>query len=554
MKASLINLANRKNNASGEIVAFGQEQRKKELLENIIPPQYAENHIKRTCHIHDLEYYDVTYNCIGISVENLIGNKTRSFRSMLSALHRAIVELTNLQSGGIGIINFDSDIAMYLKDEDDSEIIKSFKDFFINLNICTRKGCEKPYVTFNFGLDTSMKGQRVSTLMLDAYLTGDEDGNPFIFPNLVFKLKSGVNIEPDTPNYALYMKSLSVTAKRMVPTYFNCDSKINRDYASSRIGIMGCRSRVVSNINGREGSLNRGNVASVTLNLVQMAYQAVGNFTLFYSILDANMKAAKELLLHRFETLISNGLFADYYDRGYYLDADVHDARKMLKNGTLSIGFIGLWDAVAVMCGIDSLSIEDINKYYEEAYGIIEHMRTFIDKCTDEEGLNFSLLASAAEGVTGSFAKYDEEHLGREFTACKKGFYTNSFHVPVGLEVNYRKKIDIESNFHKLCNGGSITYVEMKEMPCGNIEAVQEIVEYAYSHDCNYIGINFPMDNCLDCGYVGRVAGRCPKCNSENIRRLRRVSGYLAEENCFTKGKRKELMERKVHYINGMAD
>ncbi len=547
MSTKFIELANRKKNASGEIVDVGQDYKKSDVLNHVVPEKYKMNHINRTCHIHDLEYYDVTYNCIGISVSNLIGDRNRNFRNMISALHRAIVELTNMQSGGIGFINFDSDIAPYIGNESDAEIIESFRELFLNLNMNTRKGCEKPYVTFNFGLDTSTKGRRAVSLLLDAFEKGDERGNPFIFPNLVFKLKGGINVEKTSQNYDLYMKALGITAKRMIPTYFNCDSSSNREYMGEIIGVMGCRTRVVTNVNGQEGALNRGNVACVTLNLVQFAYQSVGNISNFYELLKEKLEDAKELLLHRFDTLSEKGLFDDYYDKKYYLGAEKHHAREMLMNGTLSIGFIGLWDAIATLHGIEITSAEDMYDYYEEAYEIIQYMRDYTDALTKEKGLNFSLLASAAEGVTGNFAQYDSTHLGKTFHACKKGYYTNSFHVPVSINISYKDKIDLEGRFHKLCNGGSITYVEIKEMPGRNVEAIQEIVEYAYENDCNYIGINFPMDNCMVCGYTGKIIDQCPCCKSDKVRRLRRVSGYLSEESKFTTGKKKELSERRSH-------
>lgn len=539
-------LANRKKNASGEIIEAGQNSRKNYVL-NSIPKKYARKHITRTCHIHDLEYYYLMYNCIGVSVYDLVKRKDGSFRSCINALHRAIVELTNIQSGGIGFINFDSDIAPYITNESDDEIIEIFHEFFLNLNMSTRKGCEKPYVTFNFGLDTRVNGKRAMFLMLDAFEKGDDKGNPFVFPNMVFKIKSGVNLEENTENHDLYIKALSITSKRMIPTYFNCDSVSNSLFSSETIGIMGCRTRVSTNVNGKKGSLNRGNVACVTLNLVQMAYQSDHDMNKFYTILDENLADARDVLLHRFRTLCDQGMFDEYYSKRYYMGAESNNAYEMLKNGTLSIGFIGLWDAMAVLkgCAIDSVAI--MNEYFAEAMDIIVHMREYTDKTTKEENLNFSLLASAAEGVTGNFAQNDSINFGKDFDECHKGYYTNSFHVPVNMNISFKDKIAIEGKFHRFCNGGAITYVELKEMPGRNVEAVQEIIEYAYKNDCNYIGINFPMDNCLDCGYTGRIWGQCPWCKSVKIRRLRRVSGYLSEEDSFSTGKRKELNERKFH-------
>ena len=161
--------------------------------------------------------------------------------------------------------------------------------------------------------------------------------------------------------------------------------------------------------------------------------------------------------------------------------------------------------------------------------------------------MNFSLLASAAEGVSGNFASYDMKHIGKGMYVSEKGYYSNSFHVPVDVEADYTEKIHFEGRFHHLCNGGSITYIELKEMPYGNQEAIKEIIEYAYMNDCNYIGINFPMDNCNECAFIGKISDRCPKCGSNNIRRLRRVSGYLAEVDRFVKGKKFELFDRLNH-------
>jgi len=543
----MIDLANRKHNALGEIVEAGQNYRKNYVLNNVIPSKNARKHNTRTCHIHDLECYDVTYNCIGVSVADLIGNKFRSFRNMIAALHREIVELTNMQSGGIGFINFDGDIASYITNESDTEIVEAFRDLFLNLNMNTRKGCEKPYVTFNFGLDTSRNGRRAVRLMLEAYEQGDDKGNPFVFPNLVFKMKSDINVEASSVNHDLYLQALKVTAKRMVPTYFNCDSSSNSGYLADSIGIMGCRTRVVSNINGKEGALNRGNIACVTLNLVQLAYQADRSVETFLKMLEENLSDAKELLLHRLWTLCEKGSLTDHYKKRYYLEAEKENAYEMLKNGTLSIGFIGLWDAISVLMNEDITDVWVMKKHYKIAYSIISFMREYINRITMEEHLNFSLLASAAEGVTGNFAQYDSVNLGLDYDICKKGFYTNSFHVPVHLQINYKEKIDMEGNFHRLCNGGSITYVELKEMPGMNYEAVKEVVEYACKNDCNYVGINFPMDNCMECGYTGRITDTCPCCTSGKIRRLRRVSGYLSEDKSFTSGKQRELSSRVSH-------
>lgn len=548
MNKSGKDLANSTGNAAGAIVKVGEETVKKHLLDSVIPPKASQNHRNRTVHIHDMEYYSITYNCIGIRVADLIGTDARSFGSVLRSLSRAIVWLTNIQSGGIGFLDFDSDMASFLDEKySDTQAVEDIREFFYDLNCFTRKGCEKPYVTFNFGLNTSDGGRRVTKLLLEAYSKGDERGNPFIFPNLVFKLKKETNVSENSPNHDLYQKALSVTARRMVPTYFNCDSPANRNAPSNNIGIMGCRTRVVSNLYGEDSGLNRGNIACVTMNLVQMAFRSNGSLEKFLELIDSAMEDSKDLLLHRFETLASNADFSEMKLHKVYLDQDKADVHDMLRNGTLSIGFIGLWDALSVLHEKKWNSVEDMLPFKDEAFSIVKFMRERTDDYTQKNKLNFSLLASAAEGVSGSFAEHDSACELRGSEVCQKGYYTNSFHIPVFIEASYIEKVDMEASFHELCNGGSITYVEMEEMPGRNVEAVQEVVEYAWEKGCNYIGINFPLDNCNDCGFTGRISGLCPKCSSENIRRLRRVSGYLAEEDRFTNGKKQEMRQRIPH-------
>lgn len=538
-----VHQANYSNSPAASLISYAQKQRKAEILRDMVPQKLRHYHEERTIHLHDLEYYDLTYNCIGVSVQDLVGESPMPFSQMLRALGRQIVELTNLQSGGIGFINFDGDAACYLGTEEDGEIIEAFHELFLDLNVNSRRGAEKPYVTFNFGLATTPSGRRISRLMLKAYLLGDAQGHPLIFPNLVFKIKSGVNYESETANHDLLLEALSVTAKRMVPTYFNCDSSANRDFDAETIGIMGCRTRVATNVNGKIGALNRGNIASTTINLVQIAHCANGSLDRFFTLLEEIMVEVKNGLLHRMEVLCEQADFTALYKKSCYLNSEKCDAYDMLRNGTLSIGFIGLWDAVATLHQTSFSTAEEMLPYRDEAYRIVFQMREFTDKATKEEHLNFSLLASAAEGATGRFAKHDQEFI----EAAQKGFYTNSCHVPVDVSIDCFQKCEFEAPFHALCNGGAITYIEFEEMPTGNVEAVSEVVFYAYNADCNYIGINFPIDNCRHCGHVGRIMDVCPVCGSSAVRRLRRVSGYLSEDGSFTIGKRHELAWRISH-------
>ncbi len=539
-------LANRADTASGVFSEEGRRSITEHLLSSIIPSVSVQEHMSCTSHIHDLEYYNVSHNCIGISARQFIGEGNWSFATALNRLHRALVAITNMQSGGIGIINADSDLSEYIGNETDEVIMESFCMLFENLNLFTRKGCERPYITFNIGLDTSEKGRRVTRLILETFLRGDSDGHPFIFPNIVFKLSDSVNLDKCSPNHDLFRLAAKVTAKRMVPTYFNCDNSLNADYPSELLGIMGCRSRVAANIAGERGAIGRGNIACSTINLPQIAVRAEGNLNNFKNILSEVMEHTAELLMHRFNILCKSDLVPEIFSLGIYKNSESGNAVEMYRNGTLSIGFIGLWDAVSILYNVNIETTEEFRHNFSKAYEIVDTMSCFVKEKGTETGMNFSLLASAAEGVTGRFAAYDKEHWNNN--ACIRGFYTNSFHIPVDKDIYFMDKIDLEAPFHKLCDGGCITYVEFAEIPGENVEAVIEAIRYAHDNDCNYFGINFPLDYCNDCDWSGSTVDKCPICGSENVTKLRRVSGYLSKDSNFTSGKKAELLLRHKHF------
>ncbi len=540
-------LANATMNACGRIVKAGEDSEKNRILREIVPEAHRKAHEQRLCHMHDLEFYDTSYNCIGINVSDLLGNKPYTFREAVRKLNREIIGLTNIQAGGIGFLNFDADMSVYVNDETVEELAEELRELFFDLNTYSRKGCEKAYVTFNFGITATEVGRKVALALLKAHGLGDESGNPFVFPNLVFKLHKEINADEMSPNHDIYLEALKATSRKMVPTYFNCDSSGNRNADPTKIGIMGCRTRVVDNLYGEKSGLKRGNIACVTLNLVQMAYDSVNDVEHFLSLVKDAMNNAKESLIFRYKALMDKADFSEIYKRRIYKDSEDQDAELAFRNGTLSIGFIGLWDALSVIHARKWNHLSDMEVYLDEAFHIVHVMREMTDFFIKETGMNFSLLASAAEGVSGSFAVYDAAHAGKDMPVAEKGYYSNSFHVPVDVATDFVEKIKFEGMFHHLCNGGSITYVELEEMPDSNVEAVREIIEYAYENDCNYVGINFPLDNCNRCGYIGRIASDCPCCGGSDIRRLRRVSGYLAEADRFVKGKKFELLDRVNH-------
>lgn len=375
----LRNLANSNMNASGVVVKAGEDVEKKRILSLVVPEKDRIAHEGKLIHMHDLEFYDTTYNCIGVNVAKLIGSADMSFSVAVRRLNRAIISLTNVQAGGIGFLDFDTDMASYVKKESIEELSRELRELYMDLNAFCRKGCEKAYVTFNFGLGCCNAARKVGFAMLKAYEMGDEYGKPFIFPNLVFKMQALINVNEGTQNHDVYLAALKSTSKRMVPTYFNCDSSSNETADPTKIGIMGCRTRVVDNLYGEKSGLNRGNVACVTINLVQIAYQSAGNMELFLNSLRKVMNDAKESLIYRYNVLLENADFSEVYHMNIYKDSESKNAELTFRNGTLSIGFIGLWDALSVVHCKEWNSIEEMEDCLEEAFHVVNFMRTIVN-------------------------------------------------------------------------------------------------------------------------------------------------------------------------------
>lgn len=540
-------LANCEANASSRIIQLG-EQEKKSRLSSVIPTRLYEKHEKCQFHIHDMEFYDITYNCIGVNSSDLIVSAS-NFHDAILKLAYGITALSNQQSGGIGLINFDGDLSQYIGIESEYEVQNEFATLLSLLNFPLRKGCEKAYVTLNFGLCTTEKGKLLTRCLLNAYR---ESGQAF--PNLVFKVKESINRSEGSPNSDLFRLSCEVTAECMNPTYLNMDAAFNREFDSDRFGIMGCRTRMGENRFGDSGALHRGNIAATSINLVQIASRNRDNLPAFYEELSCVMLNAMELLLHRFNTLChAEKATLTHLKAGcLYQGFDAKNNTHMLKNGTLSIGFIGLWDAVMTLFGLTEFPTEDLEKWRNMGLDIVCQMRKLTDQFATEHQLNISLLASSGEGISGRFPQYDIANDTCDSFVAKKGFYTNSFHIPVDLAVNCFRKIDLEAPFHKLCNGGHITYVELNEMPLGNGSAIQDLVDYALSRNIGYFGVNYPLDICPSCGAKGTFDQSCPVCGNNHINHLRRVSGYLSEQDSFTSGKQSELYCRTAH--NGYVD
>ncbi len=304
---------------------------------------------------------------------------------------------------------------------------------------------------------------------------------------------------------------------------------------------------------GKRSSVGRGNIDNISINLPRLALETMKEYPgatteerikHFTARWDAVAGVTKDILLDRFyktcerkpEDFTTNA-------RHHLWKEDFTDIPSVFKHGTLSLGFIGMSEAFEILTG--SRFYEEPNTYVS-ALGFTKHMREYCDFLRGQYQLNFSLLATSGELISGRFIDIDREIFGDELEIFKKGFYTNSFHINVDSDLSAFKKIKMEGIFHEFCNGGCITYVELGEAPLSNDEGLQEYIECAISSGVHYMGFNFPKDICNDCGVSG-VFDTCPVCGNDNITRIRRVSGYLEVLDGFTKGKKNEEKTRRAN-------
>ncbi len=550
MKNSKIDNASQRKMYVGRIFDVGNTYVKQEILKNI-NKKYSALHEKGYIHIHDLEAFDLTYNCLSPLIKNVDINHLSDqsdiakLMGLFETLEQITLELGNEQSGGIGYGNFDCDVAFLIRKlkinySDNEDLIYCLIDNFLKFWNNTRERCGQMsyYVSLNLGLDTSELGRFISHMTLDAF---NKSSVEFYKPNIIFKVKKGVNLFEGDPNYDLLKKSIRTTCKKMIPTYLLCDAEQNRDSDPRDLSIMGCRTRILANINGPQTSLGRGNIANVTINLPRLALeskQSTNALNVFNKEVFNIMDDVAIILLERFSNIAKVDIknFFCNVENEFWCKKFDHE---VFKQGTLSIGFIGLSEAMEILLGKKFWLSKDS---YETAIGLIAGMREKTDSYTNKYGLNFSLLAPAAEAVSGRFPKLDLLEFNN--TIINKGYYTNSFHVEVSDGINPFDKIKYEGPFHSLCNGGSITYIELSEAPQKNYEAICELIKHAIKYNVNYLGFNFPLDSCNECKLRG-IFDICPHCHSSNILRIRRVSGYLEILDYFADGKKQETLNRK---------
>ena len=582
--------ANVGNNFSSKLLRIASESNKWHNLYNM-PKHLAKAHELGELYFHDLDSYNLTTNCLHIPTGEVLSRGFNTGYGTIKAPKRietaAELSCILLQStqndmfGGQSHPDFDNDMAQFVeptrneireellelgieeKRLDDlvekklrSRIHQAMQGVVYNLNTMhSRAGSQVPFSSVNLGIPNSNDAALICEIFLREYEKGLGKGEQPIFPNIIFRVKKGVNREQDDPYYYLFKIACEVASKRMNPTFMNIDADFNKEYYDKGYipATMGCRTYLMKNVNGEPGCKGRGNIAPITINLPRIGIEANKDINKFFEILQNRLTLAKEALLHRYSILKNLKVKDLPFVAGQGLMRGSEDLmpddsiEPILKQGTWAIGFIGLAETLYALIGSHNGETDEARNL---GLKIIKFIRGYTDKLVEETQLNWSCYATPAEGLSGKFIKKDKKIYGIIKGVTDKEYYTNSFHIPVNYNISIKDKIDIEAPYHKLCNAGHISYIELDDSP--SPEVIMEIINYAYKRtNISYIGINFHIRYCKECGTsIENNLNLCPKCNSKNIQGISRVTGYLSLDERFGPGKYEERLDRRSHTGN----
>lgn len=568
----------------GAMLQYGANSAKEYNLAYLVKPDIAELHRSGWIHIHDLDFYAWTTTCTQIELRKLFkdGFNTghghlrapKSIGSYAALAAIAIQSNQNDQHGGQSVVDFDYAMAEGVRytfdkhkidglkiynslnvnwsDEDrdiwigDYAYHKTIRDtyqamegFIHNLNTMhSRAGAQVPFSSINYGTDTSWEGRLAIEQLLLATEAGLGQGETPIFPIQIFRVKEGVNYNPEDPNYDLFKLAMKVSAKRLFPNFAFIDAPFNLQYykpghPESEVAYMGCRTRVMGNVYDptREVAPGRGNLSFTSINLPRLGIVADGNVNQFFKLLDGMLDTTMQQLLDRYEIQASRIArnFPFLMGEGVWMDSESlgpdDKVGEVLKHGTLSIGFCGLAECLVALIGKHHGESEEAQ---ELGLKIVSYIRNYCDRKSKELGMNVTCLATPAESLAGRLLRADKKEFGVIEGITDREYYTNSFHVPVYYQLPAIKKIDIEAPYHALTNAGHISYVELDGDPTKNLAAFERIVRHMKEAGIGYGSINHPVDRDPLCGYNGIINDVCPCCGrtetveiKETIRRIK---------------------------------
>ncbi len=465
-------------------------------------------------------------------------------------------EATRIQEFTVSHSNKETDKATY----------QAMEAFIHNLNTMhSRAGAQVPFSSINYGLDTSAEGRMVIKNLLLTTESGLGNGETPIFPIQILKIKEGINYNESDPNYDIFKLACRVSAKRLFPNFSFIDAPFNLQYYkegdyNTEVAYMGCRTRVMSNNydSDKERTSGRGNLSFTSINLPRLGILSNGDLDKFFSMLDDKIELIKSQLLHRLEVQSSKRAlnYPFLMGQGVWIDSETlkpeDEVREVIRHGSLTLGFIGLAETLISLIGCHHGESE---RAQELGLKIVSHIRKRADEASAETGLNFTLIATPAEGLSGRFVRMDKKRFGTIAGVTDKDYYTNSFHVPVYYKISAFEKIKIEAKYHELTNGGHISYVELDGDPSKNLEAFEQIIRCMKESGIGYGSINHPVDRDPICGYTGVIEDKCPHCGRKEFEegkpgfeRIRRITGYLVGTvDRFNDAKQAEVKARVKH-------
>ena len=456
---------------------------------------------------------------------------------------------------------------------------QAMEAFIHNMNtIHSRGGNQVVFSSINYGTDTSAEGRCVMREILLSTYEGVGGGETAIFPIQIWKKKRGVNYLPEDRNFDLYQLACKVTARRFFPNFLNLDASFNQSDEwkaddpkryEHEVATMGCRTRVFENRFGPKTSIGRGNISFTTINLVRLAIESMKEAgdghreheatDLFFAKLDHLLEIAAKQLDERFQfqkTAMAKQfplLMKSLWLGGDKLKSD-DTIESVINQGTLGIGFIGLAECLVALVGKHHGESEEAQKL---GLKIVTYMRDRINDFCERYHHNYSVLATPAEGLAGRFTKRDRKDFGRIPGITDRDYYTNSNHVPVYYKCSARHKAEIEAPYHNLTRGGHIFYVEIDGDATHNPQVIMSVVDMMDRLDMGYGSVNHNRNRCMDCGYENATQDlkECPRCHSQNIDRLQRITGYLVgTTDRWNSGKLAELNDRVTHIDDGQQD
>lgn len=595
----------------GAMLQYGANAAKEYNLDYLINPNIARLHREGFIHIHDLDFYAWTTTCTQIELRKLFKGgfdtghghlrEPKSIGSYAALAAIAIQSNQNDQHGGQSIVDFDYAMADGVKltfqhyqkearelyaqlssgNEEDGimwmenyvvshttrDTYQAMEGFIHNLNTMhSRAGAQVPFSSINYGTDTSWEGRLAIEQLLLATEAGLGHGETPIFPIQIFRVKEGVNYNPDDPNYDLFKLAMKVSAKRLFPNFSFIDAPFNLQYykpghPETEVAYMGCRTRVMGNVYdpSREIAPSRGNLSFTSINLPRLGIESKGDYLTFFKLLDKMLDATMQQLLDRYKIQASRVVrnFPFLMGEGVWMDSDGlspdDTVGEVLKHGTLSIGFCGLAECLVALNGKHHGEDE-----FSQELGlrIVGYIRDYCNRKSTELSMNVTCLATPAESLAGRLLRSDRERYGIIKGVTDREYYTNSFHVPVYYHLPALKKIDIEAPYHALTNAGHISYVELDGDPTKNLAAFERVVRHMKEAGIGYGSINHPVDRDPVCGYNGIINDTCPCCGRSEadgvpFERIRRITGYLVGTlDKWNDAKRAEERDRVKHEVD----